>query len=74
MPRESESTALPDATENLIKDNKNFPSVNAVPIWAYSIKKKTEWAKGAIIHMQKHTHTLSLSLSSCPPPLQIQAF
>ena len=32
MPRESESTALPDATENLIKDNKNFPSVNAVPI------------------------------------------
>lgn len=32
MPRESESTALPDATENLINDKKNFPSVNAVPI------------------------------------------
>ena len=57
MPRESESTALPDATENLINDKKIFPSVNAVPIWAYSIKKKPERAKGAIIYTHKHTHT-----------------
>lgn len=68
--QENESMALPDATENLINDKKIFPSVNAVPIWAYSIKKKPERAKGAIIHTQKHTHAFSLS----PYPTPIKAF
>lgn len=65
MPRESESTALPDATENLINDKKNFPSVNAVPIWAYSVKKKPERAKG-----ETHTHARVLSLHPTSAPIK----